>query len=39
MQPHERVAAMKQAEPRVVVLGQGKTKESSDPTVDFAFKA
>lgn len=38
VQPHERVAAMQQAEPRVVILGQGKTKDAGDPTVDFAFK-
>lgn len=39
VQSHERVPAMQQAEPRVVILNQGKTKDSGDPTVDFAFKA
>lgn len=39
MQAHERVAALKQAEPRIVILGQGKAKDSGDPTIDFAFKA
>ena len=38
MQPHERAAAMQQVEPRVVILGQGKSKDAGDPTVDFAFK-
>jgi hypothetical protein len=38
LQPHERVAAMQQAEPRLVILGQGKSKDAGDPTVDFAFK-
>jgi hypothetical protein len=38
MQPHERVAVMQQVEPRVVILGQGKARDSGDPTVDFAFK-
>lgn len=39
VQPHERVPAMRQVEPRVVILGQGKAKDSGDPTIDFAFKA
>lgn len=39
VQPHERVPAMQQTEPRVVILGQGKAKDSGDPTIDFAFKA
>lgn len=38
MQPHERVAAMQLAEPRLVILGQGKSKDAGDPTIDFAFK-
>ncbi len=38
MQPHERVAAMQSVDPRVVILGQGKSKDAGDPTIDFAFK-
>lgn len=38
MQPHERVAAIKQVEPRLLILGQGKAKDSGDPTIDFAYK-
>jgi hypothetical protein len=38
MQPHERVAALQRVDPRVVILGQGKSKDAGDPTIDFAFK-
>jgi hypothetical protein len=38
MQPHERVAAMQRVDSRVVILGQGKSKDAGDPTIDFAFK-
>lgn len=38
LQPHERVGAMQRADARVVILGQGKTSDGGDPTVDFGYR-
>lgn len=35
---HERVAKIAAADPRIVILNFGRTKESNDPYVEFAFK-
>jgi hypothetical protein len=35
---HERLDKLKSADTRIIILGTGKTKDSSDPTVHFAFK-
>jgi hypothetical protein len=29
---------MQRVDPRVVILGQGKSKDAGDPTIDFAFR-
>jgi hypothetical protein len=38
LMPHERIDKLKKADMRLVVLNSGKTKDSSDPFVEFAFK-
>jgi len=35
---HERVAKIAAADPRVVILNFGRTKDTNDPYVEFAFK-
>lgn len=35
---HERVEKIKKADMRIVVLTSGRTKESNDPFIEFAFK-
>jgi hypothetical protein len=35
---HERLAKLKGADLRIIVLATGKTKDTSDPTIHFAFK-
>jgi hypothetical protein len=39
LMPHERIEKLKKADMRLIVLNSGKTKDSSDPFVEFAFKA
>ncbi len=36
--PHERLEKLKAADPRIVILDSGKTKDGGDPWVTFAFK-
>lgn len=36
--PHERLAAVKGADPRLVVIETGKTKDTSDPFILLAFR-
>ncbi|MFQ3567611.1 MAG: hypothetical protein SNJ59_11490 [Aggregatilineales bacterium] len=36
--PHERLEKLKSADPRIVILDSGKTKDGGDPWVTFAFK-
>lgn len=38
LMPHERIDKLKKADMRLVVLSSGKTKDTSDPFVEFAFK-
>ena len=38
LMPHERIDKLKKADMRLVVLSSGKTKDTSDPYVEFAFK-
>lgn len=35
---HERVAKIAGADPRIIILGFGKSKDTGDPYVEFAFK-
>lgn len=35
---HERVAKIAGADPRIIILGFGKAKDTGDPYVEFAFK-
>lgn len=39
IQPHERIAQVKQADMRLVVLESGKLKDTHDPFILFAFKS
>ena len=36
--PHERIELLKKADMRLIILNSGRTKDSNDPYVDFAFK-
>lgn len=36
--PHERLEKLRSADPRIVILDSGKTKDGGDPWVVFAFK-
>jgi hypothetical protein len=38
LMPHERIELLKKADMRIVVLSSGKTKDTNDPYVEFAFK-
>jgi hypothetical protein len=38
MMPHERIEMLKKADMRIIILNSGKTKDTNDPYVDFAFK-
>ena len=38
LMPHERIDTLKKADMRLVVLDSGKTKDTSDPFIEFAFK-
>lgn len=35
---HERIERIKQSDSRIIVLGSGRTKDTQDPYVEFAFK-
>lgn len=35
---HERIERIKKSDSRIVVLGSGRTKDTQDPYVEFAFK-
>lgn len=37
--PHERIQLIKKADPRVVILDEGRLQDGGDPYVDFAFRA
>jgi hypothetical protein len=36
---HERIAKIKRADNRVVILSSGRTKDTNDPFIEFAFKS
>lgn len=36
--PHDRIELLKKADMRLIILNSGRTKDSNDPYVDFAFK-
>lgn len=38
LMPHERLEKLKKVDMRLVVLNSGKTKDTTDPYVEFAFK-
>jgi hypothetical protein len=38
LMPHERIEKLKKADMRLVIINSGKTKDSNDPYVEFAFK-
>lgn len=38
LMPHERVEKLRKVDMRLIVLNNGKTKDTSDPYVEFAFK-
>lgn|SRR5690554_3549892 len=38
LMPHERIDLLKKADMRIVILNTGKTKDTNDPYVEFAFK-
>ena len=38
MMLHERIEQLRQADMRLVVLDSGKTRDTNDPYVEFAFK-
>lgn len=38
LMPHERIDLLKKADMRIIVLNSGKTKDTNDPYIDFAFK-
>ena len=35
---HERIERIKQSDSRIIVLGSGRTKDTQDPYIEFAFK-
>lgn len=38
LMPHQRLEVLKQSDMRIVILDSGKTKDSNDPYVEFAFR-
>lgn len=38
LMPHERIDILKRADMRLIVLNSGKTKDTNDPYIEFAFK-
>jgi hypothetical protein len=38
IQPHERLERVKRADPRLVVVSSGKTRESGDPYIEVGFR-
>lgn len=38
LMPHERIELLKKTDMRIIILNSGKTKDTNDPYVDFAFK-
>lgn len=36
--PHERAEKMQRADMRLIILNSGRTKDTNDPFVEFAFK-
>lgn len=38
LMPHERIDTLKRADMRLIILNSGKTRDTNDPYIEFAFK-